>query len=62
LLNSEGKDVLLDSQERGHDRVLKLGKSGFGPNVNGWQFGPPFHGNWGEHFLQRAYGVFIGGM
>jgi hypothetical protein len=26
------------------------------------QFGPDFHGDWRDHFLQRAYGIYIGGM
>jgi hypothetical protein len=30
--------------------------------VNGWQFGPPQHGNWEDDFTRRAYAVIIGGM
>lgn len=61
-LDEEDQALVLDAQERGHDRTLELRKSGYGPNVNGWQFGPSYHGEWGDHYIQRAFAVYMGGM
>lgn len=52
----------MDAQERGFERVMKLKTEGWGTKLNGWQMGPPNHGDYEDDFVRRAYGTFIGGM
>ncbi|MFB3077235.1 MAG: DUF1214 domain-containing protein, partial [Lysobacterales bacterium] len=54
--------LILDAQESGFNKVIGLKHQGWGPKINGWQYGPPNHGDYGRDFIRRAYGTYMGGM
>jgi hypothetical protein len=56
------REMILDAQQAAYDKVMAMRRGGYGPIVNGWQFGPPAHGNWQDDFARRAFSVTMGGM
>lgn len=60
--DSDTQGLILDAQKLAYDQVKDLGNGGYGPEINGWQYGPPNHGNWGDDFIRRAFATHTGGM
>ncbi len=58
----ETRELILDAQENAFNKVLELKREGWGPLINGWQYGPPKHGDYEDDFMRRAYGTYMGGM
>jgi hypothetical protein len=61
-LGSADQEAILDAQERAFDRVIATGDKEFGVKMNGWLQNPLNHGDWGDHYQNRAYGTYTGGM
>jgi len=61
-LSDPDRERVLDAQATGFDKVIALRQSGWGPEVNGWQYGPSHHGDYKDDFLRRAFGTYTGGM
>jgi hypothetical protein len=61
-LDSETQAIILDGQEKAFDRLMAHSVASFGTRMNGWQLIPANQGNWGDHFMDRAYATYIGGM
>lgn len=61
-LSGSDREVVLGAQASAFDKVIALRQSGWGPEVNGWQYGPSHHGNYKDDFLRRAFGTYTGGM